>query len=266
MVNTRKAARAAKGSDGFRRIARAGFVVVGLVHIIIGAVAISLASGGSGDADQDGAMEQIRATPVGGLALGVIAVALIALAAWQIVSARLATASEETKKWGQRIKFVGIACAYLSIAVMALVYAFGGRADSEETSQAFSAVLLSAPGGVVLLILVGLGVVAVGLGFVTGGLTRGFVKTLNLPSGPGRGGILALGVAGYIAKGIAVAVTGALFVVAAWTNDPDKAAGLDAALRSLTELPFGRLLLWAVGAGLVIYGVFSIVRARYARM
>lgn len=266
MGTPKKAARTARRSDTFRIVARVGFVVIGLVHIIIGAIAVSIASGGGGDADQDGAMQQIRSTPVGGLILGAIAVALIALAVWQILAAFIATGKDDARKWGQRIKLLGIAAAYLVIAGLALVFAFGGHAESEETSQAFSAIVLSAPGGVVALIIVGLGVAAVGAGFFIGGFTRGFEKTMDLPSGPSRVPFVALGVAGYLAKGIAVGVTGVLFVVAAWTHDPDKAAGLDAALRSLADLPFGRLILWLVGAGLVIYGLFSIVRARYARM
>lgn len=265
MGTPKKAARTARRSDAFRVVARIGFVVIGLVHIIIGALAVSIASGGGGDADQDGAMQQIRSTPVGGLVLGAIAAALIALAVWQILTAFIAT-GKDVRKWGQRIKLLGIAAAYLVIAGLALIFAFGGRAESEKTSQAFSAILLSAPGGVFALIVVGLSVAGVGLGFFIGGFTRGFEKTMDLPSGPARVPFVALGVAGYLAKGIAVAVTGVLFVVAAWTHDPDKAAGLDAALRSLADLPFGRLILWLVGAGLVIYGIFSMVRARYARM
>ncbi|MBC6495255.1 MULTISPECIES: DUF1206 domain-containing protein [unclassified Microbacterium] len=265
MTSAKGAARTAQRSDAFRRVARAGFVVIGLVHIIIGAIAVSIASGGGGDADQDGAMEQIRSTPVGGLVLGVIAVALIALAVWQVASGLL-TGGKETRKWGMRIKLIGIAGAYLVIAGLALIFAFGGHVESEDTSRALSAVVLSAPGGIVALIVLGLTVAGVGIGFIVIGFTRGFEKTMDVPTGPSRPGIIALGVAGYIAKGIAIAVTGALFVVAAWTQDPQKAAGLDAALRSLVDLPLGRAILWLVGVGLAIYGVFSMVRARFARM
>jgi len=259
------AARTAQHSDAFRRVARAGFVMVGVVHIIIGAIAISIASGGGGDADQDGAMEQIRSTPIGGLLLAVVAAALIALAIWQGVAAFVAVGGE-VKKWGQRIKLVGIAIAYLVISGLALVYAFGGDVESEESSKTLSAVLLSAPGGVFLLIAIGLTVLGVGIGFLVSGVTTGFRKMLDLPSGAGRPPIVVLGIFGYIAKGIAVGVTGVLFVVAAWTHDAEKSGGLDAALRSLIELPFGRVVLWVVGLGLALYGVFSIVRARYARM
>lgn len=265
MTTPKSAARTAQRSDAFRRVARAGFVVIGVVHIIIGVIAVSIATGGGGDADQDGAMEQIRSTPIGGLLLAGVAAALIALAVWQVASGLLA-AGGEAKKWGQRVKLLGIAAAYLVIAGLALIFAFGGHVESEETSRALSTVVLAAPGGVVLLIVLGLSVAGVGIGFIVIGFTRGFEKTMDVPTGASRPGITALGVAGYIAKGIAVAVTGVLFVVAAWTQDPQKAAGLDAALRSLVELPLGRGILWCVGVGLAVYGVFSMVRARYAKM
>ncbi|MFK3676693.1 DUF1206 domain-containing protein [Microbacterium sp. NPDC090218] len=266
MSTVKHAARVAKGSSAFRRIARAGFVVLGLIHVIIGSIAISMAAGASGDADQDGAMEQIRQNPVGGLLLVLVAVGLFALAAWQIASAFLAADPAETKKWGQRLKLFGISLVYLVVGGMALIYAVGGHADSEEASKTLSTVVLAAPGGVALLVIIGLAVAGVGVGFIVGGFTRGFKKLLDLPTGAARGGIVTLGVIGYFGKGIAVAVTGVLFVVAAVTQDPEKGAGLDAALHSLLVLPLGPFLLGAVGAGLAVYGVFCIARARFARM
>jgi len=77
---------------------------------------------------------------------------------------------------------------------------------------------------------------------------------------------VAFGVVGYVAKGIAVAVAGVLFVIAAFTHDPETAGGLDAALHALAALPFGAIILWVVGAGLVLYGLFCFARARYAKM
>lgn len=266
MSTTKHAAREAKDSDGFRRVARVGFVVVGVMHIIIGCLAVSLAVGAGGDADQDGALEQVRSNPIGGLLLAVIAAGLIALAGWQVASAFLASDPADTKKWGKRVKLAGISLSYLVIAGMALIVAFGGRVSSEHASQTLSQVMLSAPAGVVVLVIVGLVVFGVGAGFVASGFTRGFKKLLDLPSGVERGGIVTFGVVGYIAKGIAVAVTGVLFVVAAVTNDPDKSSGLDGALRSLVELPLGPVILCAVGAGLAVYGLFCIARSRYARM
>ncbi|NKF31009.1 DUF1206 domain-containing protein, partial [Pseudomonas sp. BGM005] len=144
--------------------------------------------------------------------------------------------------------------------------ALGGQSQSSESSQSFSAQLLAVPAGVALLVVVGLGVAAVGIAFIVRGATKAFMKQLTPPSGTARRGIEAFGVAGYIAKGIAIGVAGVLFVVAALTHDPETAGGLDSALRALAGLPFGVVILWVVGAGLVLYGLFCFARARYARM
>jgi hypothetical protein len=261
------AARSAQNSRIFRTLSRVGYAVLGVLHILIGGIAISLATGaGGGEADQAGAMQQIRQTPVGVVLLWGIALGLIALAVWQIAAAVVERDPDPKKKWGHRVTFLGTAGAYAAIAVTALVYALGGQSSSSESSQSFSARLLSAPAGVALLVLIGLGVAAIGIVFIVRGVTRAFAKKLELPTGAVRTGILAFGAVGYVAKGIAVGVTGALFVTAALTHDPAKAGGLDAALRALAELPFGAVILWTVGAGLIIYGLFCVARARYARM
>ncbi len=266
MTTPKAAAAAAEDSTVFRTLARIGYVVLGIVHIVVGAIAISIVTGGGGEADQSGAMEKIRQTPVGVLLLWVIALGLLALAIWQIAEAFLERNPDTKKKWGYRVKYIGTAVAYIAIAWTALVYALGGQSDSSESSQSFGAQLLATPAGVVVLVLVGLVVGAIGIAFIVRGLTRAFEKHLNLPAGVARPGIVTFGVVGYVAKGIAIAVTGILFVVAALTHDPAKATGLDGALHALAALPYGPIILWIVGAGLVIYGLFCFARARYAKM
>jgi hypothetical protein len=261
------AARAAEGSTILRGFARAGYIVLGVVHIVIGLVAISIVTGGArGTADQSGAMAQIRQTPVGVLLLWVIVIGLLALAIWQIVQAVVERDPDTKKRWGYRVKYVGTAVAYIAIGWTALVAALGGQSSSAQSSETFTAKLLATPGGVFLVVLIGLIVAGVGVAFVVRGVTRAFKKHLSLPSGVTRSGIVTFGVVGYVAKGIAVGVAGILFVVAAFAHDPAKAGGLDAALHTLATLPFGAVILWVVGAGLVIYGVFCFARARYARM
>lgn len=259
-------ARAAQDSTALRILARAGYVVLGILHILIGVIAISIAGGGGGQADQSGAMQAIQQSPMGVALLWVIVIGLLALAIWQIAEAVIERDADTKKKWAHRAKFLGTAVAYLAIAGTALVYALGGRSESSESSQSFSAQLLSSPAGVFLLSLVGLVVAGIGIAFIVRGIARAFEKNLALPAGTVKKGIVAFGVVGYVAKGIAVAVTGVLFVVAAITHDPETAGGLDAALHALAGLPFGAAILWVVGAGLVLYGLFCFARARYAKM
>lgn len=263
------AAQTAQSSTAFRTLARVGYVVLGILHVLIGAIAISIATGGGGggeSADQGGALQQIQQTPAGVFLLWLIVAGLVALAIWQIAEIVVERDPDTKKKWAHRIKFIGTASAYLAIAATALVYAMGGQSQSSDSSQSFSARLLSVPGGVVLLVVVGLVVTAIGVAFVVQGIARSFTKNLSLPAEPARTGIVAFGIAGYIAKGIAVAVTGVLFAVAALTHDPETAGGLDSALRTLAGLPYGGIILWTVGVGLALYGLFCIARARYARM
>jgi hypothetical protein len=261
------AASAAQSSRAFQIAARAGYVVLGLVHIIIGAIAISVAVGaGGGEADQGGAMEQIARVPFGVVVLWLIVLGLFALGVWQIAEAFLERDPDTKKKWGRRIKEVGTAVAYFAIGGTALVYALGGQSDSSQSSAKMTADLMAAPGGILVVVLIGLVVLGVGIAFIVRGIKRSFEKHLSLPAGKTGDGIRTLGTVGYVAKGIAVAVVGVLFVVAAITHDPEKAGGLDAALKSLAALPFGQVVLWLVGAGLIVYGVYCFARARYARL
>ena len=262
------AATKAQNSRAFEMAARVGYVVLGIVHVVIGAIAISVAVGaGGGEADQGGAMQQVASWPFGLALLWIIALGLFALGIWQVAEAFLVRETDTKKKWGYRIKYVGTAIAYVAIGATALVYALGGRSNSDQSTETFSAQLLATPGGVFVLALIGLIVLGVGVAFVYRGAKRKFEKHLRLPaSETARKGILTFGTVGYIAKGIAVAIVGVLFVVAAVTADPEAAGGLDSALKSLSGLPFGVVILWLVGAGLVVYGVFCFARARYAKM
>lgn len=267
MTSAAAAADKAQDSTVFRVAARVGYVVLGLLHLLIGVIAVSIATGGGGDsADQSGALQQVRDAPAGTLLLWVIVIGLFALAVWQIAEAIVERGTDATKRWAHRAKYLGTAVAYLAIAITAFTLATGGRSDSSESSQTLSARILAMPGGVVLLVIVGLGVAAVGVAFVIRGFTRAFEKSLSIPGGTAGRGIRTFGTVGYVAKGIAVGVAGILFVVAATTHDPNAAGGIDSALRSLASLPFGQIVLWLVGAGLVVYGLFCFARARYARM
>lgn len=71
---------------------------------------------------------------------------------------------------------------------------------------------------------------------------------------------------GYIAKGVALVGVGMMFGWAALGADPEKATGLDGALQAMTALPAGGIALAVVGAGLILYGLYAVLRSRYAPM
>lgn len=261
------AARQAQDSDIFELLARLGYAVNGLLHLLIGGIAITIATtSGGASADQSGALGQLAANPGGVLLLWVVVLGLTALGLWQVAQVFRVSEPDTKRAWAARAKEGGKAVAYLAIASTALTYAMGGSSSSSGSTQSLSAQLLGTPGGVILLLAVALGVIAIGAYFIYKGATKKFLEDVRTPGGSVGRGTVVLGQVGYIAKGIAVAVVGVLFAVAAITSDPSEATGLDGALRSLASLPFGAGVLVAVGLGLVAYGVYCFVRARTARL
>jgi len=116
-----------------------------------------------------------------------------------------------------------------------------------------------------VLVIIGLAVIGIGGYYVFRGAALKFTENITVPRTFGRA-VVALGVVGYVAKGVALGVTGIVFVVAGFTIDPSKATGLDGALKSLVALPYGPVILIVVGIGLIAYGLYCFARARLARM
>ncbi|TFD79266.1 DUF1206 domain-containing protein [Cryobacterium fucosi] len=247
-------------------LARLGFAVNGLLHILIAGLAIAVAVGGGGSADQSGALGQLAESPGGVFVLWTVVVGLFALGLWLLLGAFLMPGSDPKRKWSHRVVEISKAAVYILLAVTAVTFATGGTADSATSARDASAALMRAPGGVALLLVGGLIVLGIGFYFVRKGALKKFTADLDLPSGTVGRAIVALGIAGYVAKGIALAVVAVLIVVAALTLDPSKSTGLDGALKSLVALPFGSVILSVIGVGLVAYGVYCFARAWRARL
>ncbi|WP_248283243.1 DUF1206 domain-containing protein [Cryobacterium arcticum] len=262
-----RAARSAGSNPHLKTLARVGYAVNGLLHGLIGAIAISVAVGAGGEsADQSGALGEVAKSPGGVFVLWAIVVGLAALGVWQLLQAFLVPGDDPKKVWAHRAKEIGKGVAYLAVAGTAVTVAVSGSASSSGSTQSASATVLGLPGGPVLLIVAGLAVLAIGVYFVYKGVARTFTEDLTVPGGTLGRATVGLGVAGYVAKGIAVGVVGILVIVAGFTVDPSQSTGLDGALRSLAELPFGVAILVLVGLGLIAYGLYCLARARFARL
>jgi hypothetical protein len=260
------AARSAENNPVVKALARVGNVAVGVVHILIGGIGISLAFGARGEADQSGAFQQLMKTPGGVFILWVVVIGLFALGLWQILQTVLVPGADPKRKWARRLKEGSKAVVYFALAWLGIVIAGGGSANSNSSNTSTSAKILAAPGGVFLLILIGIGIVAIGVYYVVRGVRKSFARDIDTPSGPAGDATITLGMVGYIAKGIALGIVGVLVVIAAATSNPQKASGLDGALVTLRQLPFGPVILFAVSLGLIAYGVYYCVRAFVARL
>jgi hypothetical protein len=261
--SSRKYASRLQDSRALTLLARGGFAMNGLLHVLIGGIALRVAFGSDAKADQGGALGELASSPGGIIVLIVVTVGLWALGLFQLLEALLIRGTD-ADDWAGRAKEGGKGIAYLAVGSSAAVYVFGGVTDSSGQTQDLSAELLATPGGVFALILVALVVAAIGVYFILKGARQKFLEDITEPRGMVTTGIVVLGIGGYIAKGIALVAVGGLFALASATTNPSAATGLDGALKSLVELPFGVAILTLVAIGLIFYGVYCFARAKYA--
>lgn len=238
--------------------ARLGYGANGVLHLLLAWLTAQIAlDGGGKQASQSGALGTLAKEPVGQALLWVLAVGFVLLALWQLTE--LVTQHEKFDK----AKAGGKLVLYAALAWTSFTFASGGRTSSNKQTKDFTRSLMDAPAGQLLVGLVGLGILGIAAYHVYKGWKKKFLE--DLQEHPGRWAVVA-GRVGYIAKGVALAAVGVLFVTAAVRHRAGKANGLDGALRSLRDLPAGTVILLGIAVGLAAYGVYSFARARYARV
>jgi hypothetical protein len=260
----RRAAADVQESTAMHGLARAGFFANGLIHILIGGLAFGIAFGERAEASHEGALEQLAIGPIGGPLLWATVTGLWGLALYHVLTAALIRGTDKDA-WLARSKPAGRALAYLVVGAVAFRFVTG-NAPSGSEAQSVSAGLLSHPGGVFAVGLIGLGLLVGGASFVAIGFRQRFLDDIRAPNDAVRRIARVFGVIGYVAKGIAIATAGVLFLAAAITADPDEAGGLDGALESLRRLPLGNVLLSIIALGFILFGLYCFIRAWYERL
>jgi hypothetical protein len=262
--SVKRAGRAAAGkadSPLLQAFGQIGVAAIGVVYLLLAWICLQVAFGGSSkSADNTGALNEIAEKPFGRILLGVMAFGLFAYAVWQIVLAVVGYQQEDGKKrLFKRISAGGKAVFGAAIGVQALKLTLGGGSkDSSQKQADWTGKLLGVPAGHVLVVIIGLALI----GFAGYLAYEGFKKKFldKLDEGVGRT-ITRLGQVGWIARGVAFGVLGILVVVAGVKSQPEKARGLDRALKTLADQPFGKWILTAVALGLAAYAVFQLVTA-----
>jgi hypothetical protein len=259
-------------SDGLEQLARIGLIAFGAVHLLIAWLALQLAWGGGGkSADQSGAMQTLTESPVGKPLLWIVAAGLIALAVWQAAevlrwrSGWSASGKTRTKALRKSGNALVKAATYIALAVLAIRFALGSGKSSSQQQQETTAGVFGWPGGQFIVGAAGLVLIGVGVWHIRKGFTKHFLKQIDTSdaSPSALRLVTRLGQVGFPAKGIALALVGGLLCYAAITFDPSKAQGLDGAMRTILQAPFGRILLTLVALGIAAFGAFCFVRARY---
>jgi hypothetical protein len=265
-ARTKAAGHQAAGNRTLQIAGRLGLIGRGVLYILIGLIALQVAAGGGGgEADSTGALQKVAESPFGGVALWLLAVGFAGLAVWQLAVALVNSAMETKDRFaaGARVILYTVLC----VTTVLLATGSGGQESSDQQSQSLTASAMENGFGRFLVGAVGLALVAVGILLAVRGVKRHFLRHLDFTgaSPRTRKAVEWLGLVGNIARGVVFGAVGAFLVQAAITYDPEKARGLDGALRSFTGTPLGPWLLVAVALGLILFGVYSCAQSKFQK-
>jgi hypothetical protein len=255
-----------------RGLAAFGLLAKAAVYLALGGLATQAAIGWGGrTTDTRGAVEELGHEG-GALTALLIGVGLLCYAAWRVVQA-VADTDRDGSDWkglGSRAAALGSAVGHVLLALTAFGVAAGMRARRTDGVPHWTARAMHEPVGALLVGLVGIGVVVAAALQLRKAFSRDFFEKEHLDTGKmgpaARQWTLRLGRFGLFARGVTFGLIGFFLVRAALHTDPGEARGVDGALRFLRGLDHGDLYLAVVAVGVVAYGIYTLLLARYRRV
>lgn len=256
--------------------ARTGYAARGFVYLSAGVLTLLAAT----DHISDALGSSAAAGWLAGQPLGRVWLVLLGLGLWAFVLWRAAQALFDADHEGRDARGLltragqalsGLFYGLLASAVFEYLDEVGrwsGRAAAAEDvaeNQAKAALILDLPFGRWLLALIGLVILAGGVAQIVRAGREDFAAALRCSETVCRR-VTPLARAGYAARGVAWLPLGLLVLLAGLADRPQKAAGLGAALDALEAQPGGGWMLGATAVGLMAFGAFALVEARYRRI
>jgi hypothetical protein len=248
---------------------RFGYAARGFVYLSIGLIAFLAAVELVPEAEGSmGALQAWAQWPLGFVLLWVTGLGLYGFAGWRLLQSVF-----DADRQGRKLKAVltRIGQAISGVVYGGLGYSVFGALDTLEdlaepddrdAEQAAAQQALNMPGGAWLIAAVGLFILAAGVAnivkAVRGNLDERLVCEDRLSRAAGLVGRI-----GYGARGLAFLVAGGMLARAGLNARAEQAAGLGDALQALERAPFGSPLLVLVALGLIAFGLFAMLEARY---
>jgi hypothetical protein len=261
-------ARRASDSPAAHILARAGLTARGVIYLLTGWVAVLVALGHSSrEADQQGALQLLAGKPYGLASLFVLGIGFAAYALWRLSEAVFGVTGTPNSA-GSRLTSLGRAVIYAGFAYLTFTVISGTQRSQSRQQQDMTATAMHHAAGRWLVGIVGLIVVVIGLVMVGQGVRRTFTKYLQVSqmSPRTRRVVELVGVVGTIARGLVFALAGVLVIDAAITHRASESGGLDKALLTLRNQPFGEFLMLLAALGLAIFGIYGLCEARWRRV
>jgi hypothetical protein len=266
-------ARHVAANPGFKLLQRLGYVVRGVLYVVMGVLALRIALGKpDGRAtDLNGSLLFLIGNPFGKWVLLVAIAGLAAYSAWGLIRAVFDPLHRGSDPSGlmERLGFISSAFSYAAIVLFGLqILAGTGSASQADPTQKTIGSLLTHPAGGLVTTVLGLVALGVGIGQFVEAYRAVFVRDLkgSEMTEQERKLVSALGRFGMFARGVTFAVIGGFLVQAGMNHDPSKAQGFGGAFLFLLSQPYGPLLLGVVALGFIALGLHSLANARWVRL
>lgn len=251
-------------SEKFSLLVRLGYAARGVVYVLLGYLALSTA-GKAGDG-QNAVFGLLQDVPLGKPMLYLVALGLLAYALFKLVDA-VTDAENHGDDGSGKAKRIGSGAsgiAHLVLAYTAYQFAQGDKQQASSGGsggggggqEAASSLLTWDVGPLVLGI--------IGLGFIIGAAMQAkSAYTANFMKRIGGGAphyVKPIGRAGHAARAVVFLLIGWSLVKGAWLSSAGEVKGLGDALVALSDTG---LLYTLVALGLLLFGLFSLIVARY---
>ena len=252
------------------RLARVGYVAKAILYMTIGLLAAQAAFGPRGKTtDTQGALRQVHGMTFGRVMLVVIAAGLMGYAVWRVVEAIVDPDGRGmgAKAVALRAGAAGRGLLHGVLAITALRLAYGDRsASNQDQAQEWTAVAFGLPGGELLVWIAAASVVGYGLYQLYRSYASKLGRQLDLSRlrDPTRVWVVWVSRFGIAARGVVFCLIGFFLGRAAAQHDAGEVGGIRESLGAVANI--GRWPFVVVALGLVAYGVYELVNARYRRI
>ncbi|WP_370223262.1 DUF1206 domain-containing protein [Pararhodobacter marinus] len=245
---------------------RAGYASRGIVYLILGALTLTAAATGGRTEGTQGALRTLREAPFGQVLLWLLALGFVCYGIWRLIAAYydLERRGDDEEGHAQRLGLVVTGLIHIgiggAIATLPLGAGSGSGAGSGGASD-WTATLMQMPAGRWIVGIVALCIIGAGVHYVLKGWQKKYERYIQSTETTQK--LQPLLRWGFVSYGLVLDIAGAFLLYAAISTNPAEAKGIGGALEYIRSLTAGRILLGAVGLGILGFGVENLVEARY---
>ena len=255
--------------NAIEKIARLGLIAKGIVYCLLGILAFMAAFEIGGQSNKDtnvkGMFRFVYDQTGGQIIVALLVIGLLCYTAWRMIQAFSKNYSSGKMDWKKRLRYFWSGLIYLFLSFFAIKLLL--HKDNEgggNSQQSIISEIFQKPMGQWIIGIIAVAIGIAGIYQIYYGLSEKYKKHISeLSQHTSNTVLLNAGKVGYVARGIVWLIISWLLLKATLKSDSGEAADTSGAFTFLENSTYGSYLFGAVSLGLVCYGIYNFIRARY---